>query len=532
VGTGSSTVTNAYGALVQTTTKGSIAPTNNYGIYIQDQSGIGGTGNYNIYSAGSGTNYFQSGATLGNTLTFAGTSSGQASFGVAAAAGTPNTVLLPTTTGTNGQCLQTNGGSPQQTSWASCGGSSPTLNSIIAATGSNSISNGNNNQTWQFSLTGSTDGHDYAESSASSGTGSLLSAGTVLSSTAFPLSLSVTGSSTNTYGNQVALKLYNPTAATSTVPQFSPQVQWCANYWNGSASAPDCWVASVTAGGTIGANTPSVLNFIHSGSSSSLIGLGANGFLSGVFRSSSATGAVTYQSGYDINPATTAYTIGTATVRGGDLLAGSGSVIQQSGDLVMRGGNNATQATAAGTRGGNVTINGGNMSAATQALIAGTISITGGSTSSTNTGTTGGGITLAGGTCNAVTSATTCPGNIKLNQVSFTTGTANVNDLACVTAANTIAGCATSAGTGAFVGVIDSISATNNVLYSQIALGGTHTFNATSATFTNGHFVCESGSSGNLVVDSATICSAGFGVGIYIGATGTQTTPLVLMQRY
>jgi len=60
------------------------------------------------------------GSTLGAAaplFTVEGATSGSATIGVAAVAGTPNQVNLPTTTGTNGQFLKTDGGSPQQTSW-------------------------------------------------------------------------------------------------------------------------------------------------------------------------------------------------------------------------------------------------------------------------------------------------------------------------------------------------------------------------------------------------------------------------------
>ena len=48
---------------------------------------------------------------------YAGATSGSAALGVAAVAGTPNRVNLPTTTGVSGQFLKTDGGNPQQTSW-------------------------------------------------------------------------------------------------------------------------------------------------------------------------------------------------------------------------------------------------------------------------------------------------------------------------------------------------------------------------------------------------------------------------------
>lgn len=55
----------------------------------------------------------------GGSLTLNGATSGSATIAVAAAAGTPSNINLPTTTGTAGQFLQTDGGTPQQTSWAS-----------------------------------------------------------------------------------------------------------------------------------------------------------------------------------------------------------------------------------------------------------------------------------------------------------------------------------------------------------------------------------------------------------------------------
>lgn len=53
----------------------------------------------------------------GKYLVFTGLTSGSASIGVAAIAGTPNTINLPTTTGSANGVLQTDGGNPQQASW-------------------------------------------------------------------------------------------------------------------------------------------------------------------------------------------------------------------------------------------------------------------------------------------------------------------------------------------------------------------------------------------------------------------------------
>lgn len=62
-----------------------------------------------------------------NTLTlpalkFSGATSGSATIGAASIAGTPNRINLPTTNGTVGQVLTTDGGNPQQTSWTTISG--------------------------------------------------------------------------------------------------------------------------------------------------------------------------------------------------------------------------------------------------------------------------------------------------------------------------------------------------------------------------------------------------------------------------
>jgi hypothetical protein len=56
-------------------------------------------------------------ATGSPRLKWTGKSGGSAVISVAASAGTPNPILLPTTTGSSGQELQTDGANPQQTSW-------------------------------------------------------------------------------------------------------------------------------------------------------------------------------------------------------------------------------------------------------------------------------------------------------------------------------------------------------------------------------------------------------------------------------
>jgi hypothetical protein len=70
-------------------------------------------------SSSSGLVLGEGGATgRGGLITLIGSLSGQSAVGVAPAAGTPNPIFLPLTTGTSGQVLSTDGGTPnQQTSW-------------------------------------------------------------------------------------------------------------------------------------------------------------------------------------------------------------------------------------------------------------------------------------------------------------------------------------------------------------------------------------------------------------------------------
>lgn len=56
-------------------------------------------------------------------MSFSGVTSGVATIGAASIAGNPNKMNLPTSTGTNGQFLSTDGGSPQQLSWQTVSGS-------------------------------------------------------------------------------------------------------------------------------------------------------------------------------------------------------------------------------------------------------------------------------------------------------------------------------------------------------------------------------------------------------------------------
>lgn len=62
---GSGTITDAYGVLVAPATNAGTI-TNNYGLYVSDQTGLG-TNNFNIYSDGTGVNYFEGNVGIGTT---------------------------------------------------------------------------------------------------------------------------------------------------------------------------------------------------------------------------------------------------------------------------------------------------------------------------------------------------------------------------------------------------------------------------------------------------------------------------------
>jgi hypothetical protein len=126
-GTGTVTTLTGYYAAFNANTGGGVVH-NSYGYLANDMSGVGdtlnaayfaaaqtaGAHNWAFYAAG-GPSFFK------GSITLAGSSSGSATISTAAAAGTPNIILLPTTTGAAGTFLQTNGANPQQTSWVAAG---------------------------------------------------------------------------------------------------------------------------------------------------------------------------------------------------------------------------------------------------------------------------------------------------------------------------------------------------------------------------------------------------------------------------
>lgn len=105
-------------------------------------------------------------------INFTGKTSGQASISIADAAGTPCTILLPTTSPSANQVLSSaapSGGSCQ-TSWAASGAGSSSLSAITPATAGNTIANGNNGlQIWNWAPTSNQASFQIGETTAATG---------------------------------------------------------------------------------------------------------------------------------------------------------------------------------------------------------------------------------------------------------------------------------------------------------------------------------------------------------------------------
>lgn len=84
------------------------------------------------------------GGASSGSMTLSGAASGAAKITVAAAAGSPADLVLPTATGVSGQVLQTNGGTPQQLSWATPASGEITSVTNSGASGAGVLKTGTN----------------------------------------------------------------------------------------------------------------------------------------------------------------------------------------------------------------------------------------------------------------------------------------------------------------------------------------------------------------------------------------------------
>jgi hypothetical protein len=109
--------------------------------------------------------------------------------------GQGTSAVAATSAGTSGQCLLSNGASADPT-WQTCpSGGTSALSGITAATGTNTISNGDNAQVWNWQVTtNSKKAFAFGENTASTGTSSqLVNIATLSTSTAAPLTVTAGG---------------------------------------------------------------------------------------------------------------------------------------------------------------------------------------------------------------------------------------------------------------------------------------------------------------------------------------------------
>jgi hypothetical protein len=151
---------------------------NNTGVLLTGTQTIAGQ---KIFQETTGTQFRQSASN--DTIQILGNNSATPFTGSLTTADltTAQTWTLPNATGTI--CI----------SGATCVASSTPISSLTSATANNSINNGNFAQTWNWGLTGSTNGLNITENSASTGTGYLQSISTLSGSTAKPFTLTAQG---------------------------------------------------------------------------------------------------------------------------------------------------------------------------------------------------------------------------------------------------------------------------------------------------------------------------------------------------
>lgn len=352
------------------------------------------------------------------------------------------------------------------------------ISSLAVAAGTNTIANANFNQTWQWSLTSTTDAFDVAESAASTGTGYLFSSGTLATSTAIPFRTFLTGGAAGTFGQNIGFETDNVTAATSSQAQPAPLFQDCGFSWSGAgANTKDCLTQQLT----FNANTTNpgwTYTFGHSGST----GNGTIDFTAAAFFKAG---------GFNLNGAILTNATGSNTISIQPL--------------------SSTAAT------GKVNVEGGDVSGGNSASAAGGIFGRGGNDASTSTTSSAGGYEFIPGAATGATQGIQGIGFIGSVYIKGTTVTQW--NLQCFSASMTIADCGASPGN--WLGVAEKVN-TNTV---QLASTNQVTVNA-SAAVTLGHTVCAGATAGQ-VTDSGgtTACALGSQVGVVAAVAGTFVYP-------
>jgi hypothetical protein len=177
---------------------------------------------------------------------------------------------------------------------------------------------------------------------------------------------------------------------------------------------------------------------------------------------------------------------------------------------------------------GSLSLRSGNETGATGVNASGAVALNSGDVTSTNASAYAGTVTIRPGREFGITSAHDKNGKLAVIQTFFTTGTATVGSLACVTADLTVATCASAGVDNGYVGIIVGVNGTSV----DVQFAGVVNALATSALFTAGHFACgDLVTNAGQVVDSASACAAGDNVGIVLH-TATTTTPEIMMRSF
>ena len=210
------------------------------------------------------------------------------------------------------------------------------LSSITAATGANSINNGNNDQTWNWSLTSSGAGLALGENVASTaGTANILQVSTLSGSTAGPVQFTAQGTTNGVFMNTNGLLQASGTGGIN------------ATLLNGNTYPAS---GALTAGGVLcpsGANTVTSSaalgnGQIVTGSGTSCPGVANINAGSGIIKANTATVSITYQGGQDTGSNVNA---GGGTFKGASILA-TGTSASTAGYGFLTGGNNSSTAVA------------------------------------------------------------------------------------------------------------------------------------------------------------------------------------------
>ncbi len=216
------------------------------------------------------------------------TANGSMYVGFKAADLIPSNIIwtLPSSDGTSGQILQTNG-----SGILSFVTSTTSLNNITAATGTSIIDSTSNSITWDWNSINTTTGFTSNFNGLTSGNGrSYLSSATAF--TGSLVNISLTGSNSANIGTLLdisstgilsvptlakfsyagtgdAINIIQTIAATAGVNNNSPKYKITGTYWTGSASASDTWTIQDVLS-TPGSNPTSSITFVHAGSTGAL----------------------------------------------------------------------------------------------------------------------------------------------------------------------------------------------------------------------------------------------------------------------